>query len=389
MNAIINIANYEMFPDELKNRKELCRELLKFKDKMIHLDIESMSLIAKRFIHQAEQKDSKTAFVIFIITDTEESRVKINKAFKNNYEINSLCEIIVVSKKQIIDFCIKKEFDFIDAMCLSFVLYDREFLSILKLVNMHKLFFNKSIGNKLISYVVVGSFSRLDYNDKSDIDTIAIIDDSNENIENKIIVKESLRNSSYDLAVKVKAKTVIKRDFSPNIYLLSDLWEAIYNGHPIILTFLRDGFPLLDNGVYIPWKNLLKEGKFKFNKEFIEQMFDMSNKIVPMIDDKLTEIVVEDIYWGVVNRIQAIFISKGCDSISVGEIKNKIIQKELSEEINEANYTFIIEIIDIYDDHKHGTVAKISYDKVKLMIERFRIFITSTDSLKSKYKYYY
>ncbi len=389
MNAIVNLFDYEVFPDELKDRKELCRELLKFKNKMIHFDVESISIISNRFLHQKEQKDSSNIFKILVIADSDEVRERTKKAFKNSYELNSICEIVIVSKKQIIDFCLQKEFNFIDTLCLSFVLYDREFLSILKLVNMHKLIFNKSIGNKLISYVVVGSFSRLDYKEESDIDTLVIVDDTMENSsENNYLKKESMRKQSYELAEELRKQAKVYRDFSPNIYFLSEFWEAIYNGHPVIFTFLRDGFPLLDNGVYIPWKNLLKTGKFKFNREFIEKMFDMSIKILPMIDRKLTDIVIEDIYWGVVNRVQAIFILKDCNTIDVREIKKKMMQKDLSEEIDEANCNFIIEIIDIYDHQKHNSEENLSYDKVILMIERFKIFIAATDHLKTKYKYY-
>jgi len=388
MNAIVNIFDYEMFPEELKDRKELCRELLKFKDKMIHFDIESISIISDRFLHQKEQKDSPNIFKILVIADSDEVRERTKKAFKNSYELNSICEIVIVSKKQIIDFCLQKEFNLIDTLCLSFVLYDREFLSILKLVNMHKLIFNKSIGNKSISYVVVGSFSRLDYKEESDIDTLVIVDDTMENADEKYFLKESLRKQSYELAENLRKQTKVYREFSPNIYFLTEFWEAIYNGHPIIFTFLRDGFPLLDNGTYLSWKKLLKEGKFKYNREFIEQMFEMSNKIVPMISNKMTELVVEDMYWGAINRIQAILILKGNESKSVDDIKNIIKRKELSDEIDEDACNFLLEIINIFNKHKHGQETGLNNDKVILMIEKFKIFITATEHLKTKYKYY-
>ena len=45
------------------------------------------------------------------------------------------------------------------------------------------------------------------------------------------------------------------------VYLLTDFWDALKDAHPVMFTFLRDGVPFYDRGLYNSWKELLKLGK--------------------------------------------------------------------------------------------------------------------------------
>src|SRR5690606_11376492 len=73
----------------------------------------------------------------------------------------------------------------------------------------------------------------------------------------------------------------------------------------VIFTFVRDGIPLYDRGVFMPWKHLLMMGRIKPSPEAIDMMMNTGEQMLQRIDLKLKEIGLEDFFWATITCSQA------------------------------------------------------------------------------------
>ena len=83
-----------------------------------------------------------------------------------------------------------------------------------------------------------------------DIDVLVIVDDLKKVFSNEVI-------EAYRIITEQTARSVSTR-LHINTIKLSQFWEYISNGDPIALNILREGMPLLDQGLVEPLQELLK-----------------------------------------------------------------------------------------------------------------------------------
>jgi uncharacterized protein (UPF0332 family) len=95
------------------------------------------------------------------------------------------------------------------------------------------------------------------------------------------------------------------------VYLLTDFWEALKDAHPVMFTFLRDGVPFYDRGIYSAWKELLKLGKIRPSAEAIDMHMNVGTQLIDRAKKMFAEMVMTDIYHSVLNPSQAILMLKG------------------------------------------------------------------------------
>jgi len=74
-------------------------------------------------------------------------------------------------------------------------------------------------------------------------------------------LKDKLRAIIIGMGIEAGEMTGIKNKINIQVYILTDFWDSIKEANPIIFTFLRDGVPFYDRGIFMPWKQLLKMGK--------------------------------------------------------------------------------------------------------------------------------
>ena len=258
--------------------------------------------------------------------------------------------------------CLDSKFDLVAAIGMSFPLHDRGILSSLRVAEIHKSLVLQKFDKYVVSYVIAGSLVRGDVTKESDVDSFIIINDTDVKRMPRLELKERLKGMIYQYVAEATALAGVKKNvLNVQIYLLTDFWESVKDAHPVMFTFIRDGVPLYDKGTFLPWKALLKMGRLKPSPEAIDMFMSMGDKTVKRAKATLLDILVHDIYWGVITPSQALLMLYGLPpptpKQTPGEMKKIFFDKE---KMLEKKYLNILEkIVGIYKDFEHEKIKEI------------------------------
>jgi len=258
--------------------------------------------------------------------------------------------------------CLDSKFDLVNFIALSFPLHDTGILSSLRVAEIHKSLVLQKFDKYIVSYVIAGSLVRGDVSKESDVDSFVIINDTDVKRMPRLELKERLRSMILEYISQATALAGAKKNvLNVQVYLLTDFWESVKDAHPVIFTFIRDGVPLYDRGTFLPWKALLKMGRLKPSPEAIDMFMSMGDKTVKRAKATLLDILVHDVYWGVMTPSQALLMLYGLPpptpKHTVSEMKRIFVDKE---KMLEKKYMAILEkIVGIYKDFEHEKIKEI------------------------------
>ncbi|MBU2503663.1 MAG: hypothetical protein KJ879_01240 [Nanoarchaeota archaeon] len=254
------------------------------------------------------------------------------------------------------------KFDLLSAVGMSFPLYDKGLLSALRVAEIHKSLVLQKFDKYVVSYVIAGSLVRAEGTKESDVDSFVIINDTDVKRMPRLELKERLRGMIQQYIGEATALAGVKKNvLNVQIYLLTDFWESVKDAHPVMFTFIRDGVPLYDKGTFLPWKALLKMGRLKPSPEAIDMFMSMGDKTVKRAKATLLDILVHDIYWGVLTPSQALLMLYGLPpptpKQTTTEMKKIFVDKE---KMLEKKYVNILDnIVKIYKDYEHEKIKEI------------------------------
>ncbi|MFH1889794.1 MAG: hypothetical protein ABIJ58_02880 [Nanoarchaeota archaeon] len=255
------------------------------------------------------------------------------------------------------------KFDLLSAVGMSFPLYDKGgLLSALRVAEIHKSLVLQKFDKYVVSYVIAGSLVRAEGTKESDVDSFVIINDTDVKRMPRLELKERLRGMIQQYIGEATALAGVKKNvLNVQIYLLTDFWESVKDAHPVMFTFIRDGVPLYDKGTFLPWKALLKMGRLKPSPEAIDMFMSMGDKTVKRAKATLLDILVHDIYWGVLTPSQALLMLYGLPpptpKQTTTEMKKIFVDKE---KMLEKKYVNILDnIVGIYKDYEHEKIKEI------------------------------
>src|SRR5690606_20265345 len=129
-----------------------------------------------------------------------------------------------------------------------------------------------------------------------------------------------------------------------------------------IFTFLRDGVPFYDRGIFMPWKQLLKMGKIRPSTEAIDMFMQTGEQALSRVNLKLKDIATEDFFWGIHTPTQAALMLYGIPPPTPKEtcelLRDVFVKKE---KLLEEEYVKILEnVIKVRKDIEHGTKTEVS-----------------------------
>ena len=128
--------------------------------------------------------------------------------------------------------------------------------------------------------------------------------------------------------------TGIKNKLNIQVYILTDFWDSIKEANPVIFTVLRDGVPLYDRGIFMPWKQLLKMGKIKPSTEAIDMFMASGEQMTARVKAKFKQMVEQDIYWSTLTPTQAALMLYGIPPPTPNEtiklVEEVFVKKEKS-----------------------------------------------------------
>ena len=306
-------------------------------------------------------------------------------------EIDKLKQNVWVYIKTPVDIwesCLDSKFEVVSAVALSFPLHDTGILSSLRVAEIHKTLVLQKFDKYVVSYVIAGSMVRGDATKESDVDVFVIINDTDVKRMPRLELKERLRSMVVgEYATKAIALAGVKANvLNIQLYLLTDFWESVKDAHPVMFTFIRDGIPLYDRGTFLPWKALLKMGRLKPSPEAIDMFMSMGDKTVKRAKATLLDILVHDIYWGVLTPSQALLMLYGLPpptpKQTVAEMRKIFFEKE---KMIEKKYIDILEkIVGIYKDFEHEKIKEISGTKLDELIQGTEDYIERLKELRKQ-----
>ncbi len=384
------VENYEKLknqeiPEEVKKEIEKTREKLKeFKKDIVKKFpfIEALGILppqATQIIEEEEEikkatKDERLIHLIMIIPDDKAKEIGKLKteSIKLIQDFKPRVWLHIKTASEFWEICFDGKYALAEAISMSFPLHDKGILGALRVANIHKSLVLRKFEKYVVSYVIAGSLVRGTAKETSDVDIYVVIDDTDVKRMSRFELKEKLRSIIWSYIAEAEELAGVRNKLSPQIYILTEFWEAVKDAHPVIFTFIRDGVPLYDRGAFMPWKLLLKMGKIKPSPEAIDMFMSLGEKVAENVRMRLNEILAQDIFWSVVTPSQAVMMLYGLPpptpkEIQGGEFRKIFVEKE---KLLEAKYADILEkIVGIYKKYEHDPKIVITGKEIDEMLK--------------------
>jgi predicted nucleotidyltransferase len=336
-----------------------------------------------------EEKKLKPMHLLVVFPDDKEKEynkiktelLKKIKEEKHNIWLNLFLEM------DLWEICLDSKFEVIEGIGMAFPLFDKGVLGSLRVAQIHKSLVLKKFEKYVYSYVVGGSLVRGEAIKTSDVDIYVIIDDTDVKRMPRLELKEKLRNIINSYVMQAGELAGVKNKLSPQIYLLTEFWEGVKDANPIFYTFLRDGFPIYDRGGFLPWKLLLRMGKIKPSPESIDMFMSAGDKTKDMVKRRLLDIVMGDIYWGVITPTQAMLMLYGLPPINVYETSQELRKIFVEKEkLLEKKYADIFDeiVIKYYKGYEHGKIKEVSGKEVDRLLKDSEDYLKRLKELRSE-----
>jgi predicted nucleotidyltransferase len=327
--------------------------------------------------YEISEEDSKRELIHILVIIPESQYKKIGQikiqAIQIAKEINDKFWVHVLTPIDFWNLGLDSKFEVMEAMAMSYPILDKGFLGSVRVAEIHKSLVLKKFEKYVTSYVIGGSLTRGETIKTSDIDVFIVIDDTDVKRMPRMELKEKLRGIIYSYIQEAEAISGVKNKLSPQIYLMTEFWEAVKDAHPVMFSFIRDGIPLYDRGAFLPWKSLLRMGKIKPSPEAIDMFMSSGDKIEEIINKKLFDIATLDLFWGVSTPTQGLLMlygqAPGNVYDTVKAFKETFVTKE---KLVEKKYADILENIAIkhfkameHNKIKPGKIKGSDIDKLK------------------------
>lgn len=332
-----------------------------------------------------EKKESKDIHLMVLVDDSD---VKKMSRFELHDKLNSVVQKIAEDvekdfKPQILlmgdlrENCFDAKYEILQLISLSAPFYDpRDVLKAIKVSEIHKHMVLRKFEKYVVSYVAVGSLFRGDGRGH-DIDVAVVIDDTDVKKMSRFELRDKLgaiiRTMGYDASDLAK----VTKSFHIQVYILTDFWESIKEANPVIFTFLRDGVPLYDRGVFMPWKLLLTMGRIKPSPEAIDMLMDVGERLLERAKGKLMSVIGEDLYYATMNPAQAALMLYGLPPATHREtitlLDEILVKKE--KLLSQKDVEIVDKTFKYYKGMEHGTIKEVTGKQIDQTLEEVAAYL--------------
>src|SRR3989338_327042 len=318
-------------PEELKKKfDKIKKDLENLKDLIIKdykKNLVGIALLPTRntvkgqesFGEPKQPEDKDAVNVLMLLSNPLDKKVnKFDFADKASIDVNKLAKTVdpkikvqVLLLDELKENCFDGKYELLQMIAMGATIYDpKDFLAAIRISEIHKSMVLKKFDKYIVSYVAAGSLFRGDKK-SNDIDVYVVVDDTDVKRMSRFELKDKLRAIIIGQGSEASRVTGVNKQFHVQTYILTDFWESVKDANPVIFTFLRDGVPLYDRGVFMPWKLLLKMGRIKPSSEAIDMQMELGEKLIQRTKGKMLSIVGEDLYYAVLNPAQAALMLYG------------------------------------------------------------------------------
>jgi len=333
---------------------------------------------------ETQKVDSDKISSLILIDDSDSKKMtkqelkdKISKIIQEMAEgIDKNMSTQCVLLTEVWQNCYDGKSEITQLIAISAPVYDTGMMAAIKIAEVHKSMVLKKFEKYIVSYVLAGSLVQGRATPESDIDVFVVIDDTDVKKMTRAELKDKLRAIIIGMGLEAGDVTGVKNKLNIQVYILTDFWDSIKEANPVIFTFLRDGVPFYDRGIFMPWKQLLKMGKVKPSIEAIEMYMHSGEQMIERVKLKLKEIGMEDTFYALLTPSQAALMLYGVPPPTPREtpgLMREIFVKK--EKMLEEEYVKILEHnINLRKDLEHGTVKEVSgkeIDKILTDSEKY------------------
>ncbi|MBL7100325.1 MAG: hypothetical protein ISS23_00030 [Nanoarchaeota archaeon] len=369
---------------------ELKAKLDKIKEKIEKFKIEVLKKFDKYILGiellppDKEDKEKKDINVFILVDDSDSTKMakeelteklsKIIESIAKEIDPNLKPQTMVISELK--EACFDGKYEVLEMIAQGGIVYDKGVLGALKVSEVHKSMAIKKFEKYVISYVAAGSLFRGDAN-PNDIDVYIVIDDTDVKKMSRAELKDKLRAIIAGMGFEAGKLTGVDAQFHVQTYILTDFWDSIKDANPVVFTFLRDGVPLYDRGVFMPWKLLLQMGRIRPSPEAIDMNMDIGEKLIQRVKAKLLSVVGEDLYYAALNPSQAALMLYGIPPPTPKEtvsLLEEIFVKK--EKLLEKKYVDTLERIrKEYKNIEHGKTKNITGKEIDVLVSDVEAYL--------------
>jgi uncharacterized protein (UPF0332 family) len=286
----------------------------------------------------------------------------IKKAQEKAKSLDPKLKILVRDMLSIKEDCYDAKYETLQDISQGAPIYDpKDFINALRISEVHKTLVLKKFEKYIVSYVAVGSLFRGD-KVSHDIDVYIVIDDTDVKKMTRVELRDRLHAITRKLGQDAAIMTGVKKQFHVQTYLLTDFWESVKDAQPVIYTFLRDGVPLYDRGVFMPWKLLLGMGRIRPSPEAIDMQMNTGERLIQRAKGTLITVASSDLTYALLNPAQAALMLYGMNPPTPREtikLMEDIFVKK--EKLLEKEYVTMLEkVYNFYKGIEHGKIKEVT-----------------------------
>jgi len=333
-----------------------------------------------------EQPIDKNKIYLLVLVDDSDSKKMSKEELKEKLstiihamaeEVDKRLAVETLLLTELWQSCYDAKYDYLQAIAMGMAVYDKGMMAAIKISEVHKNMVLKKFEKYIVTYVLAGSLVQGRATPKSDIDVFIVIDDTDVKKMTRAELKDKLRAIIIGMGIDAGKMTGIENKINIQVYILTDFWESVKEANPVIFTFLRDGVPFYDRGIFMPWKQLLQMGRVKPSQEAIDMFMHSGDQMLERVTYKLTEIATEDFFWATVTPTQAAIMLYGLPPPTpkeTPEVLRDIFVKK--EKMLEEEYVQIIErVLKVRKDIEHGDKKTATGKEVDSLVDDSRKYL--------------
>ncbi|MBD3362002.1 hypothetical protein GF358_04400 [Candidatus Woesearchaeota archaeon] len=311
------------------------------------------------------EKDKDKFHVLILVDDSEPHKMskmelkdkltKIIETTAKETDERIITETLLLS--ELWQNCYDGKYDKLQTIAMAAPIHDTGMLAAIKISEVHKTMILKKFEKYIVAYVLGGSLVQGRATPTSDIDVFVVIDDTDVKKMTRTELKDKLRAIIADMGFQAGDMTGIKNKLSVQVYILTDFWDSMKEANPVIFTFLRDGVPFYDRGIFMPWKQLLKMGKVKPSPEAIDMYMSSGEQVLDRVRLKLRDLGTEDFFWATFTPSQAALMLYGVPPPAPKETPEMVREIFVKKEklLTENDVKVLDKVLEVRKSVEHGT----------------------------------
>lgn len=221
------------------------------------------------------------------------------------------------------------------------------------------------LGDLLKSVVLFGSVARK-AEASNDIDILLLVDDVSIRFTEELV-------QAYRVIVKRTVMSVSEKIHVTSMKL-STFWEYVREGDPIATNILREGYSLIDTGIFAPLQHMLHQGRIGSSNEAIWAYLNRSEERLVSVDQHFLD-SINDLYWSAVDAGQAVLMYMDEKPPSPRHVPNMLKQTLVrSGRLKRKDVKLVRKLYSLSKDIAKGKKTKASPKEVKKLrkeVERF------------------